>query len=75
MQKDNATRGFGCGQMHIGSTRLQLDVWYVDHHNWRLDLLILWRTIWVVLGGVGIGSPGQATGEEFRGQQETGESS
>nr|WP_278251322.1 sugar transferase [Bordetella holmesii] len=56
-------------------TRLQLDVWYVDHHNWRLDLLILWRTIWVVLGGVGIGSPGQATGEEFRGQQETGESS
>lgn len=54
-------------------TRLQLDVWYVDHHNWRLDLRILWRTVWVVLGGAGIGSPGRPTGEEFRGQEGPGE--
>ncbi|CAM4379386.1 sugar transferase [Bordetella pseudohinzii] len=47
--------------------RLRLDVWYVDHASWRLDLLILWRTLGIVLGGAGIGSPGQPTGEEFRG--------
>lgn len=47
--------------------RLRLDVWYVDHASWRLDLRILWRTAGIVLAGTGIGSPGRPTGEEFRG--------
>lgn len=25
--------------------RLQLDAWYVENRNWRLDLWILWRTV------------------------------
>ena len=28
-----------------------LDVWYVDHRSWLLDLRILWRTIAVVFFG------------------------
>ncbi len=31
--------------------RIVLDVWYVDHGSFHLDLAILVRTIWVVLGG------------------------
>jgi lipopolysaccharide/colanic/teichoic acid biosynthesis glycosyltransferase len=31
--------------------RIQLDVWYVDHWSLSLDAAILWRTMYVVLGG------------------------
>jgi lipopolysaccharide/colanic/teichoic acid biosynthesis glycosyltransferase len=24
--------------------RIELDVWYVEHRDWRVDLRILWRT-------------------------------
>jgi len=29
--------------------RLALDVWYVDHIGWRLDLRIMLATVWIVL--------------------------
>ena len=34
--------------------RIELDLWYIEHRSWRLDLRILWRTIRMVLGGEGL---------------------
>jgi sugar transferase EpsL len=47
--------------------RLTLDVWYVDHRSFWLDLRILWLTFWKVVRREGISQPGQATMERFRG--------
>ena len=46
--------------------RLRLDVWYVDHRSFSIDLLILRRTFAVVLRRDGIQAPGEATMQEFR---------
>ena len=34
--------------------RIELDLWYVEHRSWRLDLEILARTVRMVLGGQGL---------------------
>jgi lipopolysaccharide/colanic/teichoic acid biosynthesis glycosyltransferase len=34
--------------------RIELDLWYVEHRSWRLDALILARTVRMVLGGDGL---------------------
>jgi lipopolysaccharide/colanic/teichoic acid biosynthesis glycosyltransferase len=34
--------------------RIELDLWYIEHRSWRLDLQILWRTAGMVLGGEGL---------------------
>ena len=47
--------------------KFALDLWYVDHLSWRLDLTILWRTAGRVLGGRGVAAAGQATTAAFRG--------
>ncbi len=47
--------------------RFRLDVWYVDHACWRLDLLILARTLGLVLRGEGVSPDGRITSEPFRG--------
>ena len=47
--------------------RFKLDVWYVDHQSFRLDMKIIFMTIWKILKREGINQPGQATMEEFRG--------
>lgn len=47
--------------------KFQLDVWYVDHWSFWLDLRILTFTIWKVLTREGINQVGQATAEEFMG--------
>jgi sugar transferase EpsL len=47
--------------------RLLLDVWYVDHWSYWLDLKILGLTVMHVLSGRGVSQPGHATMEEFRG--------
>ncbi len=47
--------------------RFTLDVWYVDHQSWGLDLLILVLTIWKIFKREGITQPGQATVEYFQG--------
>ena len=49
--------------------KFQLDVWYVDHQSFWLDLKILWLTVWQVLRGRGISQPGHATMPEFRGTE------
>jgi sugar O-acyltransferase (sialic acid O-acetyltransferase NeuD family) len=47
--------------------KFALDIWYVDHQNFWLDLRILARTVWRVLSRQGITKPGNATMPEFTG--------
>jgi sugar transferase EpsL len=47
--------------------KFRLDVWYVDHWSFGLDLKIIFLTVWKVLKREGISQPGQATMEEFKG--------
>ncbi|MBN2243109.1 MAG: sugar transferase, partial [Acidobacteria bacterium] len=47
--------------------RFELDVWYVDHQSFLLDMKILFLTAWKIVKREGINQPGQATMEEFRG--------
>jgi sugar transferase EpsL len=44
-----------------------LDVWYVDHWSFWLDIRILFLTLWKIIKREGISQPGHATMEEFRG--------
>ena len=48
-------------------SKFKLDVWYVDHWNFWLDIKILLLTIWKVFKREGISQPGHATAEEFMG--------
>jgi lipopolysaccharide/colanic/teichoic acid biosynthesis glycosyltransferase len=34
--------------------RIELDLWYIEHRSWRLDLRILLRTARIILAGEGI---------------------
>lgn len=47
--------------------KFRLDVWYVDHASFWLDLKILYLTVKKVLLREGISAEGQATAEKFRG--------
>jgi sugar transferase EpsL len=47
--------------------KFRLDVWYVDHWSFALDLKILLLTLWKVLKREGISQTGHATAEEFMG--------
>ena len=47
--------------------KFKLDVWYVDHWSFGLDLKILFRTIDKVFRREAINAPGQATSAEFLG--------
>jgi len=49
--------------------KFRLDVWYVDHWSFWLDIRILCLTPWKVLTRAGISQPGQATMEEFMGNK------
>ncbi len=49
--------------------KFRLDVWYVDHRSFWLDLKILFLTPWKVFKREGISQPGQATAEEFKGRK------
>ena len=58
------------GRNELGwAERLALDVWYTDHHSFRLDCYILWMTIWQVVAMRGVNSANHATMPEFRGEQ------
>jgi sugar transferase EpsL len=62
----------GYAQCHGRNTlswddQLDLDVWYVDHRSFRLDVRILVRTATTVLRREGISSEGHATRPEFPG--------
>ena len=47
--------------------RFELDVWYVDHHNFWMDLRILLTTIGKIVRREGVNAPGEATMQYFRG--------
>jgi sugar transferase EpsL len=47
--------------------KLNLDVWYVNHQSFLLDLKILFLTLWKVLRRDGITQSGHVTAERFRG--------
>jgi len=62
----------GWAQIHGRNTldweeKFRLDVWYVDHWSFWLDLKILFQTPWKVFKREGISQPGHATAEEFKG--------
>ena len=48
-------------------TRLEMDVWYVEHRSFLLDLRILARTLFTVLRRSGIEAPGHDTMPRFTG--------
>ncbi len=48
-------------------SRFELDVWYVDHISFWLDLRILWRTLTTVVRGSGVSADGHVTMREFTG--------
>lgn len=50
--------------------RFKLDVWYVDHSSFWLDLKIILLTVWKVLSLQGINQPGRSTTEYFTGNQD-----
>lgn len=50
--------------------RFRLDVWYVDHWSFWLDIKILALTLWEVLKREGINEPGHATMHEFMGNSQ-----
>lgn len=50
--------------------KLALDIWYVDHRSFRLDLKILLMTVARVLTRAGIAAEGSETMPEFRGGEE-----
>ena len=47
--------------------KFRLDVWYVDHWSFWLDMKILLLTPWKVFKREGISQPGHVTAEEFKG--------
>jgi sugar transferase EpsL len=50
--------------------KFKLDVWYVDHWSFRLDVKILLLSVLKVIRREGINQPGQATSEEFMGNND-----
>jgi len=47
--------------------KFALDVWYVDHWSFWLDLKVIALTFWKILIREGVSQPGHATAEEFMG--------
>lgn len=50
--------------------KFRLDVWYVDHWTFWLDILIIFKTIWSAIKGEGISPAGQIIMDEFMGNRE-----
>ena len=49
--------------------RFELDLWYVEHHSFCLDLRIIAMTAWRMLRPQGIAQPGHATMNKFTGSE------
>lgn len=50
--------------------KFELDVWYVDHLSFRVDMQVVWHTVVGVLRRSDISADGEATVEPFRGNEE-----
>ncbi len=76
MRRHDAIRASPAGRRCNGRNaldwpaRFALDVWYVDHWSFWLDIKILLMTIWKVLNREDINQPGQATTEYFTGNKD-----
>ena len=57
LEDTSAGRGYAIYKPGRGEVPLhenvELDLYYIQNYSPLLDLMILWRTIWVVLGGRG----------------------
>lgn len=51
-------------------TRFAMDVWYVDHRSFWLDIRIILKTIWKVIKRENVNQPGHATIEFFTGNKD-----
>jgi sugar transferase EpsL len=51
-------------------SRFKLDVWYVDHWSFWLDIKIILITVWKVIRREGINQAGSATVESFTGNRD-----
>jgi sugar transferase EpsL len=52
--------------------KFELDVWYVDHWSFWLDIKILFLTFWkAFIKREGINQPGEATASEFMGSEKS----
>jgi lipopolysaccharide/colanic/teichoic acid biosynthesis glycosyltransferase len=51
--------------------KFNLDVWYVNHWSFWLDIKIMLLTVVKVIRREGINQPGQATAEEFMGYHDS----
>jgi sugar transferase EpsL len=49
--------------------RFKMDIWYVDHWSFWLDIKIIFLTVWKVLSREGVNQEGQSTVEYFKGEQ------
>lgn len=52
--------------------KFRLDVWYVDHQSFALDVQILIRTLALVFRRHGINAPGEATMQRYSGRPRRG---
>jgi len=50
--------------------KFKLDVWYVDHWSFWLDIKIIFMSLWKAIQREGISQPGQATTEYFKGNRD-----
>ena len=56
------------GRNNLGwEKRFELDVWYVEHYRFLLDMKILWLTFLKIIARSDINQTGSATMEKFRG--------
>jgi lipopolysaccharide/colanic/teichoic acid biosynthesis glycosyltransferase len=53
--------------------KFALDLWYVDHWSFWLDIRILFQTLWKTFTRQGINQPGSATVEYFTGNDVPGD--
>ncbi|MEB3100786.1 sugar transferase [Ferviditalea candida] len=49
--------------------KFELDVWYVEHQSFLLDLKIIWMTVFKVLRSEGVAQKNHATVEKFSGSK------
>ena len=49
--------------------KFRLDIWYVDHPSFWLDIKILFRTLWTVIRRQGVNANSDVTMPEFMGSQ------
>ncbi|MGB3290161.1 MAG: sugar transferase [Burkholderiaceae bacterium] len=58
------------GRNAVGwAERFELDVWYVDHRSFWLDIKILAMTVQLVLTRKGVNAQGEATMRKFKGNE------